>query len=434
MKRLLIAMLLLAVLAVGSYALLRGADDAPGSAPQLAGAPDTADAAARGEYLARAADCEACHTMPGSGKRFAGGVAFRLPFGVIYSSNITAEPHTGIGRMSDDEFVRAVREGVRADGAHLYPAHPYTSYTQMSRGDVLAIKAYLFGQPAVQATVPANELAFPFNQRWAVGLWKAAFFKSRRFAEDPAKPAEWNRGAYLANALGHCGECHTPRNAAFAMRPGRALAGESLLGWRAYNITSDPKFGIGGWSDRDVIEYLRTGHADGHGSAAGPMGEAVEYGLQFLAPADAAALAAYLRTVPPQRDDGLIEVNAAPGPALTSTAVRPGADGEGYAQGLKLFAGACAGCHVWNGTGLESSYASLLGSRSVNDTSGANAVQAILHGVDLSIGGSRVSMPAFAADFSNAEIAALANFVISHFGGKQGRVTAEDVARQRPAR
>ena len=164
------------------------------------------------------------------------------------------------------------------------------------------------------------------------------------------------------------------------------------------------------------------------------MGEAVEYGLQFLAPADVLALAAYLRTVPPQRDDRSIDVNAVPGPALTSTAVRPGADGEGYAQGLRLFAGACASCHVWNGTGLESSYASLLGSRSVNDTSGVNAVQVILHGVNLSIGKSEVFMPAFAADFSDAEVAALTNFVISHFGGKQSHVTPDDVARQRRAR
>ena len=431
MKRLLIAVVPLAVLGIGLIAFLNRGDDSPGAAPQLAGAPASADVMARGEYLTRAADCEACHSVPGSGKAFAGGVAFHLPFGTLYSTNITADPETGIGRWSDDEFVRAVRDGVRADGAHLYPAHPYTSYTLLARSDVLAMKSYLLALPAIRQADRPNALGFPFSQRWAVGLWKAAFFTSRRFAADPSKSPLWNSGAYLAIALGHCGECHTPRNPAFGLRQRQALAGEAMLGWRAYNISSDPKYGIGSWSDRDIAEYLKTGHADWRGSAAGPMGEAVEYSLQFLDDADVAALVTYLRSVPAQRDGQPVEVDALPAPALASTGIAPGADRDPHAQGVQLFAGACASCHLWNGKGLETQYASLIGTRGVNDVSGLNVTQAILNGVQLSIGGREVFMPAFGASYSDAEVAALANYVIGHFGNKQSHVTPEEVARLR---
>src|SRR5271165_3842600 len=284
MKRFLIVVVALAVIGAAVYAMLNRADaDAgAGAAPEIAGAPAAAAVLARGEYLTRAADCIACHTPAHSDKPFAGGVAFRLPVGTLYSTNITADAATGIGSWSDDEFVRAVREGVRRDGRHLYPAHPYTSYTQLSRSDVLAIKAYLFSLPAIREANRPNALRFPFDQRWAIGVWNAAFFKSQRFAADPAKSAQWNSGAYLATALGHCGECHTPRNAGFGLERSQTLAGQEMLGWRAYNITSDPAYGIGSWSDADILEYLTTGHADRRGSAAGPMGEAVAHSLQYL--------------------------------------------------------------------------------------------------------------------------------------------------------
>ncbi|MEA3149591.1 MAG: hypothetical protein QOD56_530, partial [Gammaproteobacteria bacterium] len=215
MKRLLIAVVILAAIGAAAYVALNRTDVSAGTAPVIAGAPASADVLARGEYLTRAADCAACHTVPDAHRPFAGGVAFKLPIGTIYSSNITADTTNGIGGWSDDEFVRAVREGVRNDGQHLYPAFPYTSYTQLSRSDVLAIKAYLLSLPAIKQANRANDLGFPFNQRWAMGFWNAAFFKSQRFAADPSKPADWNSGAYLATALGHCAECHTPRNLGF---------------------------------------------------------------------------------------------------------------------------------------------------------------------------------------------------------------------------
>ena len=426
-----IVAVLIAILVVAEVALNR-TDGAAGAAPAIAGAPASADALARGEYLTRAADCVACHTVPESGRPFAGGVAFKLPVGTIYSSNITADPINGIGGWSDDEFVRAVRDGIGKKGEHLYPAFPYTSYTKLSRDDVLAIKAYLRSLPPVSQANRANDLAFPFNQRWAVGFWNAAFFKNRRFVADAAKPPEWNSGAYLASALGHCGECHTPRNLAFGLKHGKELSGEELQGWRAYNITPDVKYGIGAWSDAEIAQYLKTGFAAGHASAGGPMGEAVSHSLQYLDAADVTALIAYLRSVPAREGVHPVDVNLQPAPALASSDTAPGGgDQPSHGQGLKLFEGACASCHQWNGKGQQTPYASLLGTRGVNDVDGANVTQAILLGAKMRVGDSDVFMPAFGSAYSNTEVAALANYVIAHFGGKEGRVTPDQVAKRR---
>ncbi len=431
MKRFLIVVVALAAIGAAVYARLNRTDAAAGAAPQIAGAPAAAAVLARGEYLTRVADCVTCHTAAGYEKPFAGGVAFRLPIGTLYSTNITADAAAGIGSWSDEEFVRAVREGVRKDGRHLYPAHPYTSFTQLSRSDVLAIKAYLFSLPAAPAANRPNALRFPFDQRWAIGLWNAAFFESRRFTADSSKSEQWNSGAYLATALGHCGECHTPRNAAFGLDRGQPLAGQEMLGWRAYNITSDTAHGIGSWSDADIAQYLTSGHAEGRGSAAGPMGEAVAHSLKYLHPQDAAALIVYLRSVPPQPGANPIDIDPRPAPAIASTGLLPGNDARvATPAGAQLFAGACAGCHLWNGTGATR-YAWLRGTRGVNDLSGLNVTQVILNGAKLNIGADQVFMPAFGAGYSNAEVAALTNYVIGHFGGKQSSVTRDEVAVRR---
>jgi mono/diheme cytochrome c family protein len=432
MKRVIAILVILIAILAAAEVVLNRTDGAAGAAPAIAGAPAAADALSRGEYLTNAADCIACHTVPESGRPFAGGVAFKLPVGTIYSSNITADPINGIGAWSDDEFVRAVRDGIGKNGERLYPAFPYTSYTNLSRDDVLAIKAYLQSLPAVAQVNRANDLAFPFNQRWAVGFWNAAFFKDRRFVADSSKPAEWNSGAYLATALGHCAECHTPRNLAFGLEHGRELSGEELQGWRAYNITSDPKYGIGAWSEAQISQYLKTGFAAGHASAGGPMGEAVSHSLQYLDAADVAALVAYLRSLPAQRGLHPIDVNPQPAPALASSGTAPGGgDAPAHSLGLKLFEGACASCHQWNGEGQQTPYASLLGTRGVNDVEGTNVTQAILLGGKMRVGRSDVFMPAFGVAYSNAEVAALANYVIAHFGGKEGKVTPDQVAKRR---
>jgi mono/diheme cytochrome c family protein len=290
-------LVLAAILAIGAFVAWRLHDGDPEI--HVADAVATPELVARGAYLVTAADCAACHSIPG-GKPFAGGLAFHLPFGTLYSTNITPDKATGIGSWSDDDFVRALHEGIAKDGSHLYPAFPYSSYTGITRDDAVAMKAYLFTLAPVNAPARPNGLGFPFNQRWTLAFWDIVFLDRHRFRPDPAATDVQNRGAYLATALGHCGECHTPRNAGFAMETGRQFGGALLQGWRAYNITTSEAYGIGGWSDAQIADYLSYGHASGRGSAAGPMAEAVAKSLQYLTQADAQAVVAYLRRVEPQ--------------------------------------------------------------------------------------------------------------------------------------
>jgi mono/diheme cytochrome c family protein len=252
----------------------------PTGVPQNLG---NADQVKRGEYLALAADCLVCHTAPG-GADYAGGLAIPLPFGTLYTTNITPDKDTGIGNYSDQEFLDALRRGKQRDGAHLYPAMPYTSYTYMTDADGLAIKAYLFSLPAVHATARDNTFAFPFNQRWLMVFWSTLFNANARFAPNRDRSPEWNRGAYIAEALAHCGDCQTPRNLGLALDNGKKFAGAVTAGWHAFNITSDQGSGIGGWSDDEVFAYLATGHALGRGTAAGPMGEAIKVSARWRRP------------------------------------------------------------------------------------------------------------------------------------------------------
>ncbi|MEO8937689.1 MAG: cytochrome c [Burkholderiaceae bacterium] len=426
MNRIVIVLIVVLLAGAGAYFYLNRPDPSNGQAPAIVGAPPAAEQIARGEYLTKAADCAACHTVAETGKPFAGGVPFVLPFGTIWSSNITADADTGIGNWSDDQFVRALHEGIRNDGRKLYPAFPYTAYTQLSRDDVVAIKAYLFSLPRVAQANKEPDLGFPFNQRWAMGFWNAAFFRSERFVADPRQSPQWNSGAYLAGALGHCAECHTPRNVGFGLEHGNELAGATLQGWRAYNITSDQEYGIGAWTDAEIASYLSTGHAQGRGSAGGPMGEAVAHSLQYLKPEDTAALVTWLRGVPARSGRDPIAVDAKPTAMLASTAQAPGGDSD--TPGLKLFEGACASCHQWNGLGQQVDNAALIGTRGVNDPAGTNVIPTILHGAKMRVAGADVYMPAFAEGYSDTEIASLSNYVIGHFGNKKGQVTPDQVA------
>ncbi len=420
------------VLLVGAYAVIvMMLPVGPEPQAPVSGAPAAmTDVVSRGEYLARAADCTACHTAP-NGRSFAGGLSFRLPFGTIYATNITPDRETGIGNWSDDTFVKAVRQGVAPRG-HLYPAMPYTSYSGMSRDDVLAIKAYLFSLPAVRQPNRENELAFPFNQRWGMAAWNLAFFRDHRMSVDGARSTEWNRGAYLATALGHCAECHTPRGLAFQLDRARGLSGESIQGWFAPNITPDGPTGLGRWSDDQLVQYLSSGHAPGRSSASGPMAEVVDNSLRHLNEADIRALVTYLRGVPPVVSDPAAAVNTAPRPAAESSSLLL-ADAQQVNRdvGAALFASDCTGCHQPNGGGRQSRYANLSGSTAVNDPQGHSVVQVILKGTRIDNGGWTETMPGFGGRYSDAEVAALANFITRQFGEKTGRVTEEQVRRQR---
>jgi mono/diheme cytochrome c family protein len=375
----------------------------------------------RGEYLAKAADCMVCHTTQG-GKEYAGGLGFKLPFGTLYSTNITPDKETGIGNYSDQDFLNAVQRGKRHDGARLYPAMPYASYTYMTDADALAIKAYLFSLPPARAAAPANTLAFPFNQRWGMIFWSALFNPDTRYMPDTSKSPEWNRGAYLVEALAHCGECHTPRNLAFALDNRKKFGGAVTAGWRAYNISSDKATGIGGWSDDDVASYLSTGHAKGHGTASGPMGEAVDHSLSRMAPEDIRAIVTYLRSVPATASPDLPATLAPPAPASHKEGVT--AD----ARGKIVFQGACVSCHGWTGESLVSPMATLTGAVAVNDPGATNVAQIVISGTRRHTPDGALSMPAFGNAHTDDEIAAVANYVTARFGSKGSKLTAQDIA------
>jgi mono/diheme cytochrome c family protein len=386
----------------------------------------SADPIARGEYLTRAADCMVCHTTQG-GADYAGGRAFRLPFGTLYSTNITPDRETGIGAYSDAEFLEAVHHGVGRGHRDLYPAMPYGSYTYLSDSDVLAIKAYLFSLTPVHAPAPVNTLIFPFNQRPLMGLWAMLFNPNRRFEPHTDRSAQWNRGAYLAEALGHCGECHTPRNLFFALNNRQKFAGALQAGWRAYNITPDRQSGVGTWSDDDLTQYLSHGHADGRGTAAGPMGEAVQESLSFLKPDDIGALVVYLRSVKPLASSDLPIPRDTPAADAPTDVAMASTD----AHGKIVYAGACIGCHSWSGISTGPSEATLIGTRAVNDPTAVNVAQIIILGGPGHTRSDPRNMPAFGTTYSDAEVASVANFVTARFGAQPSKLSAADVTKLR---
>jgi mono/diheme cytochrome c family protein len=423
------------VLAIGAWFLLppRALSFAGGRTVSLAdykgaspvGVPAelrSADLVTRGRYLTQAADCEVCHTRE-DGKPFAGGRAFKTPFGVLYSPNITADRETGIGAWTDADFLRAVHKGIARDGERLYPAFPYDSYTLIADDDVLAIKAYLFSLPVVHATAPPNSLRFPFNQRWLMGIWATFYNPDQRFRPHDDRSADWNRGAYLAEALTHCGDCHTPRNLAQALNNRRKFAGAVTAGWRAYNITADPVSGIGGWSDTELTEYLRSGHAAGRGLAGGPMAEEIDVSTSRLTEADRSALITYLRSIPPLHTSELPASKTAPA-SDSPQSLQAGLD----PRGKEIFAGACASCHSWSGVSLLTNYATLTGDRAVNDPSAINVAQIVLSGERRQTSDGVVLMPSFGDAYSDTEIAAVANYVTARFGAVPSHLTAKDVA------
>lgn len=298
---------LAAVLAVGAFGVAPAEDQAaggsgPAAAIELPPIDEIAPALQRGAYVFAAAGCAGCHTdVKNRGALLAGGRALDTPFGTFHTPNITPDRETGIGAWSDEDFVRALREGVSPAGGHLYPAFPYTSYTLMSDDDMLALKAYIFTLPAVRREVREHELDFPFGWRFLLGPWKMLNFTPGPFVADPARGETWNRGAYLVEALGHCGECHTPRDALGGLDRERWLAGttDGPDGDKVPNITPDAETGIGSWSASQITGVLRSGLLpDGDVVGAG-MGEVVNNGTSRLTPEDRGAIAEYLQSQPP---------------------------------------------------------------------------------------------------------------------------------------
>ncbi|MBB6163665.1 mono/diheme cytochrome c family protein [Rhizobium wenxiniae] len=389
--------------------------------------PTGAELIARGEYLTVAADCAACHTTK-SGKAFAGGLAFKLPFGTIYSPNITPDKTVGIGDWSDAEFVRAMRSGVGKHGEDLYPAFPYTSYALLSTDDILAIRAYLTTLAPVTEAAPENALAFPFNQRPLMRGWKLLFVPRGPFEPDPARDKIWNDGAYLVEALAHCGECHTPRGLMFQRKQGVALSGGDVDGWKAWNITPDKEYGLGNWSDEQIAGMLSAGHAKGRGVAAGPMREAIDLSLSKLPTSDIDAIVAYLRTVPAVAGDPDIKAVRRKEEELSAASTPVSSDTQ---PGKQIYAGACASCHGWDGEGQFNPRAAIVGGHALSDPTASNVVRVVLQGSSDHGAAPGRTMPSFAKIYSDEDVAALANYVVEHFSGRTGTVTAKQISEAR---
>lgn len=401
---------------------------------QRPSAPTQASLVERGRQLAVAADCAACHTVPKGGSPFAGGYAIESPLGAIYATNITPSKSAGIGNYALEDFQRALRQGIRKDGAHLYPAMPYTAYTQLTDEDTAALYAYfMHGVAPIDKASPETSLPFPFNVRLSMAVWNALFLKDERFIPRADASPELNRGAYLVGALTHCSACHTPRNPLMAERGDQAfLSGGSVGAWYAPDITSNAKSGIGAWTQAELVQYLRTGQVHGKAQAAGPMAEAIEHSLQYLPEADLKAIAAYLQhTVPSEAQPPRTRFSY--GQASNDEVGLRGRP-EGVDPGWRIFSGSCAHCHQANGTGTRhGEYPSLFN----NSTTGAdrpdNLIATILHGVDRTVQGRTHFMPAFgdAAAFtdrlSDQEIADVSNYVLSRYGNPEVKVDASDV-------
>lgn len=418
------------------------------SVTPLSEAHSVSDAALieQGRLLAVAADCMACHTATGKkgAQAFAGGYGIVSPMGTIYSTNITPSKSAGIGRYTEAQFAAALREGIRADGAHLYPAMPYTSYNAMTDSDLHALYTYFMqGVPAIDVTGPVTALPFPFNIRASMAAWNVMFLKDHRFVADRSKSAEWNRGAYLTNVLGHCDACHTPRNVAMAEDDSQAFGGAQLGAWYAPNITSDPISGIGGWSNQEIVDYLRSGHVAGKNQAAGGMAEAVQNSLQFLPQADLNAIAVFLKSSRPIRNPldhrpayayGLAQGDNLE-PALRGVDAQNARDS--VHSGAALYSANCASCHGVDGKGsANQTYPSLINNTATGASNPSNLLAAILHGVDRKVGDDHRLMPSFGEDsfvqpLTDVQIAAVSNYVLKSFGNPDVSVSVADVATAR---
>jgi len=396
------------------------------SAPQ-----ETQALIAKGKYLATAADCGACHTSPHQGEPMAGGYAISSPMGTIFASNITPSRRHGIGDYSEEEFSRAVRQGINKQGEHLYPAMPYPSYARISDEDMHALYVYFMqGVAPVESDPPKTALPFPFSIRSSMAVWNRLFSQAKPFTPDASRSESLNRGDYLVNALAHCDTCHTPRNILMGQQEDGALSGGSLGSWYAPNITPDPQSGIGNWSADELATYLKTGHVAGKAQAAGPMAEAVEHSFQYLSEEDIQAMVAYLRQVPAVNTGAVMPRESYGQPSTSEQQIR-GDKGQQDA-GWKVFSGSCANCHQPDGQG-NARYPSLFHNTATGADNPDNLVSAILYGVQRTVKGETIAMPAFGpdADFttrlSDREIADVSNYVLKHYGNPQLSVSEEQV-------
>ncbi|WP_217892182.1 cytochrome c [Haematobacter massiliensis] len=380
----------------------------PAIAPVARPAPDSFDPALveKGRILAAAGYCATCHTASRDAAPYAGNYAMKTDFGTIYSSNITPDPETGIGTWSEAAFTRAMRQGIGQRGEHLFPAFPYDHFSRITDADISALYAYIMSSvPPVKAAKQANELPFPLDVRVLQAGWKLLFADLHPFVPNPEKPAEWNRGAYLAEGIAHCGACHTPRNRLGAERTDAQYEGAPIDNWYAPPLTARNPSGVP-WRAADFHDYLATGATTYHGAAAGPMAPVVHAGIRQLPDSDLWAIGIYLGDIV-----GAAPADEAQNPAVLAAlkAEAPQADYR-LQEGQRLYATACASCH-YNSGGIVKGRPDLGINSSTRLSDPANLIHVILDGLRADQGMTGIVMPAFGHALDDGQVAAIAAYL-----------------------
>jgi mono/diheme cytochrome c family protein len=372
----------------------------------------------RGRYLAVLSDCAACHTAP-DGPPFAGGVALQTPFGTLVAPNITPDPDTGIGHMTNDEFLAALHEGRGQNGKRLYPAMPYPSYTKMTDDDVLAMRAYFATVAPVRNRVVSNQLPFPLNIRLAMVFWNGLNFTAGRYHPNPQKSAEWNRGAYIVEGAAHCGTCHTPKTILGGDKSSAALTGATLQGWFAPDITNDKRKGIGGWSRDELVQYLKNG-TNKWTLASGPMAEAISHSTSRMSDNDILSIATYLKDS--------IEGGASAKPEPVA------ADIDSMRAGAAIYKDSCAACHKDSGQGEANLFPRLAGSALVQSDDPTTLARVVLQGTRaVSTAGAPTApaMPAFDWRLTDAQAAAVLTYIRNSWGNAASSVSTNVLTSRR---
>jgi mono/diheme cytochrome c family protein len=371
---------------------------------------------AKGEYLARAGDCVACHTAPG-GRLFAGARPMPTPFGTLYSTNITPDKETGIGAWSADEFYTTLHTGRSRDGGLIYPAMPFGAYTKVTRADSDAIFAYLQSVPPVKVANKADELRFPYDNRSLIIGWRTLFFKEGVYEADATKSDEWNRGAYLVQGLGHCAMCHSAINALGGNSESKAFEGGliPMQNWYAPSLTSNKEAGLGNWSIADISDYLRNGVSH-RGAVYGPMADVVYNSLQYLNAGDTRAMAIYLKSLGVGSPPGV----APPTVPVTESSLL-------MRLGMSVYNAQCASCHGGQGRGMTPQFPPLAGNQSIQMESAVNPIRMVLNGgYPPGTAGNPMpyGMPPFAQTLSDDEVAAVVTYIRLAWGNRGSAVSA----------
>ncbi|AXF02779.1 cytochrome c [Paraburkholderia hospita] len=401
--------------------------------PTLSQAADDA-LVTRGEYLAKAGDCIACHSTP-HGKPFTGGLKMMTPMGAIYSTNITPDPETGIGQYSEDDFKRAMREGIAKDGHNLYPAMPYPSYAKVNDDDMHALYTYfMHGVAPIKQANREPDIKWPLNMRWPLKFWNIVFLEKGVYQDKTGKDVAWNRGAYLIQGLGHCGSCHTPRGIAFqeqALDESGALylSGSPIDNWFASNLTGEHNVGLGRWSEADVAQFLKTG-ANQHASAFGSMTDVINNSTQALTDVDVAAMSRYLKSLPAAGGSG------GPAYAYDAKATKVSLTRPANDAGARVYTAFCMHCHGVDGRGFAPMLAPLAGNPNVLEKNASSLINVTLNGTgDLVIGGvpAAYPMPKYGPVLNDQQIADVLTFIRAGWNNGAPGVGAGDVAKVRKA-